>query len=115
MAKGALKVYSYSKLEDPETRDIAQNDPKAYLAQFKGKVIIDEVQDVPELLSYIQVLVDSTLGNGQFVLTGSHQLSLREAITQSLAGRTAILNLLLLSIQKLQQANIQLDSFEDYC
>ena len=115
LAKEALQDYGYSNLEDPEIREIAQSDPKAYLALFKGKVIIDEIQRAPELLSYIQVIVDSTPGNGQFVLTGSHQLSLREAISQSLAGRAATLNLLPFSIQELQQAKIQLDTFEDYC
>ena len=58
IAKTALAGYHYSNLEDPETREIAQNDPKAYLGQFSGKVIIDEIQRVPELLSYLQVEVD---------------------------------------------------------
>jgi len=115
LAKTALKDYAYSNLEDPEIREIAKNDPKAYLAQFSGKVIIDEIQRVPELLSYIQVKVDATSGNGRFVLTGSHQLSLREAISQSLAGRTAILNLLPFSIAELTQAGIEFERFEDYC
>jgi predicted AAA+ superfamily ATPase len=66
--------------------------------------IIDEVQRAPEFLSTIQVLTDQEGGNGQFVLTGSHQLKLGEAMAQSLAGRTAILTLLSLSIQKLDAA-----------
>lgn len=115
LAKTALKDYAYSNLEDPEARAIAQNDPKAYLAQFKKNVIIDEIQRVPELLSYIQVAVDANPGNGRFVLTGSHQLSLREAISQSLAGRTAILNLLPFSIHELRKAEIEFERFEDYC
>ena len=115
LAKTALKNYSYANLEDPETRDIAKHDPKAFLARFKQKVIIDEIQRVPELLSYIQVEVDTKPGNGLFVLTGSHQLSLREAITQSLAGRTAILNLLPFSIKELSNGGIEFEHFEDYC
>lgn len=115
LAKTALEGYAYSNLEDPETREIAQNDPKAYLAQFTGKVIIDEIQRVPELLSYIQVEVDAKTANGRFVLTGSHQLSLREAISQSLAGRTAILNLLPFSIRELKAGGIEFERFEDYC
>ena len=115
LAKTALKDYSYANLEDPEIREIATHDPKAFLAQFQKKVIIDEIQRVPELLSYIQVEVDTKPGNGLFVLTGSHQLSLREAITQSLAGRTAILNLLPFSINELSKGGIEFGHFEDYC
>jgi len=102
-------------LEDPETREIARNDPKAYLARFSDRAIIDEIQRVPELLSYIQVEVDATSANGRFVLTGSHQLGLREAVSQSLAGRTAILNLLPFSIHELRNGKIEFERFEDYC
>jgi hypothetical protein len=115
LAKTALPDYAYANLEHPETRTIAESDPKAFLAQFDGSVVIDEIQRVPELLSYIQVAVDSSGKNGRYVLTGSHQLSLREAISQSLAGRTAILHLLPLSIEELQSAKIEFESFEEYC
>ncbi|WP_269525888.1 ATP-binding protein [Coraliomargarita parva] len=114
LAKKFLKGYSYTNLEDPERRAIAENDPKAFLSNLKGKVIIDEIQRVPELLSYIQVEVDAHPENGHYILTGSHQLSLREAITQSLAGRTAILHLLPLSIAELSNAGIRFNSFEEY-
>ncbi len=115
LAKTALKDFAYSNLEDPETREIARNDPKAYLARFSDRAIIDEIQRVPELLSYIQVEVDATSANGRFVLTGSHQLGLREAVSQSLAGRTAILNLLPFSIHELRNGKIEFERFEDYC
>jgi len=114
LAQKALPNYAYSNLESPETRELAQKDPKAYLAQFPSRTIIDEIQRVPELLSYIQVIVDQEQQNGRFILTGSHQLQVREAITQSLAGRTAILNLLPLSISELASAGIHFDSFEEY-
>ncbi len=114
LAQEGLPNYAYSNLESPETRELAKNDPKAYLAQFPSNTIIDEIQRVPELLSYIQVIVDQEKKNGRFVLTGSHQLQVREAITQSLAGRTAILNLLPLSISELRSAGIRFDSFEEY-
>ena len=81
------EVCGYANLENPETRQFATDDPKGFLARFEGAVILDEIQRVPELLSYIQTIVDTRQRNGQFVLTGSHQLGLREAITQSLAGR----------------------------
>lgn len=115
LAKEFLKGYEYSNLELPENRHFATTDPKAYLKQFKSKVIIDEIQRVPELLSYIQVIVDEEKKNGKFVLTGSHQLKLQEAVSQSLAGRTAILNLLPLSMLELKKANIEYDTFEEYC
>jgi len=107
--------WAYSNLEVPETREIATFDPKAYLAAFSGPVIIDEIQRVPQLLSYIQGLVDEEKQNGRFVLTGSHQLQLREAIGQSLAGRTAILHLLPLSISELRAGGIEFATFEEYC
>jgi predicted AAA+ superfamily ATPase len=115
LTKMALKGTAYANLEDPATREIAQEDPVAFLSRYNGRVIVDEVQRVPELLSHIQVAVDEVQENGQFVLTGSHQLSLREAIGQSLAGRTAILYLLPFSIGELKSAGIEFNRFEDYC
>ena len=114
LAKHTLEGYDYSNLESPETREFARNDPKGFLAQFKGRSIIDEIQHVPDLLSYIQVLVDESPGNGRFILTGAHQLEVRQAITQSLAGRTAILHLLPLSIAEMDAAGMRFDSFEEY-
>ncbi|MDF7798863.1 ATP-binding protein [Pontiellaceae bacterium B1224] len=114
LAKMALPDYGYSNLEMPETREFAMSDPKAYLAQFDAPVVIDEIQRVPELLSYIQTIVDDEKENGRFVLTGSHQLRLREAVGQSLAGRTAILTLLPFSIAELASASIEYDRFEEY-
>ena len=117
LARFFLTGYQYSNLEIPEERQLAISDPKAYLAQFTGKVIIDEIQRVPSLLSYIQAIVDDQFPQalGQFILTGSHQLQLREAVSQSLAGRTAILNLLPFSIAELTNESISFDSFESYC
>ena len=114
LARSAVEGFAYSNLESPETREFARSDPKAYLAQFSDKVIIDEIQHVPELLSYLQVTVDETPRNGRYILTGSHQLEVRQAITQSLAGRTAILNLLPLSIAEMAGAGIGFDSFAEY-
>ncbi len=81
----------YANLEQPDTREFALGDPQGFLNQFPGGAVIDEVQRVPELLSWIQVRVDQTQKPGQFILTGSHQFELMAAITQSLAGRTALL------------------------
>lgn len=114
LARELLSDWDYCNLEAPETRQLAVDDPKAFLAQFRGRVILDEIQRVPTLLSYIQVSVDESRQNGRFVLTGSHQLTLREAITQSLAGRTSILNLYPFSIAELRDAGIAFDTPWDY-
>lgn len=110
-----LPSYTYSNLESPETREFASTDPKAYLSQFKGPTILDEIQRVPELISYIQTIVDEEQINGRFILTGSHQLELHAAVSQSLAGRTAIVNLLPFSISELADAGVTFEGFEDYC
>lgn len=110
----AIKDYDYCNLELPENRELAANDPKTFLSRFPDKVILDEIQRVPELLSYIQVIVDEDKRLGRFILTGSNQLALKQSITQSLAGRTAILNLLPFSIAELSVANLKFDRFEDY-
>jgi uncharacterized protein len=114
LTKAVLPDFDYSNLEIPDVRDLAQHDPRAYLGQFSGPVILDEIQRVPHLLSYIQARVDEDRRNGQFVLTGSHQLQIRAAITQSLAGRTAILTLYPLSLGELAESGILLGRFEDY-
>lgn len=114
LARQLLPDYDYVNLENPETRDFAQDDPKAFLAQYSGKVIFDEIQRLPELLSYLQIAVDKQSENGRYVLTGSHQLALREAITQSLAGRTAILHLLPFSIAELVDNQLGFANAEDY-
>jgi len=98
--------YSYCNLEHPEIRELARADPKSLLNNYRAPVIFDEIQRVPQLLSYIQVMVDSRPKKGSFILTGSNQLSLDEAISQSLAGRTALLRLLPLSIKELNDAGI---------
>lgn len=90
----------YTLMENPDTRYEAKNDPKGFLASFTDGVIIDEVQHVPELLSYIQGIVDEN-PERKFYLTGSSQFSLLKNITQSLAGRTAVFELLPLSLAEI--------------
>jgi len=103
LAKLTFPDYQYCSLEDPDIRAFALSDPRAFLAQYSNAVIFDEVQRAPELLSYIQGIVDESKIKGQFILTGSHQLKLRADISQSLAGRTALLTLLPLSIDEVKQ------------
>ena len=84
----------YFNLEAPDIREFAQKDPRGFLAECAQGAVIDEVQRVPELLSYIQVEVDERKKFGQFIITGSQNFQLLESISQSLAGRTAVLTLL---------------------
>ncbi len=91
----------YVNLEAPDTWSYAHDDPRGFLAQYPDGAIIDEVQKLPDLLSYIQVIVDEKNQKGQFILTGSENLLLSDKISQSLAGRTAILNLWPLGLQEL--------------
>jgi len=86
--------HAYVNLEEPDVRQLALADPRAFLKRFPAPVILDEIQRAPELLSYVQALVDKDRSPGRFVLTGSNQFHLRSAISQSLAGRTALLTLL---------------------
>lgn len=100
LAKMTFPDYEYCSLEDPDIRRFATEDPRSFLQTYAKNVIFDEIQRVPELLSYLQGIVDSDSDKAQFILTGSHQLSLRAEIAQSLAGRTALLTLLPLSISE---------------
>ena len=81
-------------LEDPDTQAFAAEDPRAFLAQFPAGAVIDEVQRLPELLSYLQGMIDDDPAPGRWILTGSHNLALSESVSQSLAGRTSVLHLL---------------------
>lgn len=101
LAKMTFPGYNYCNLEHPEIRILAQQDPKSFMLQYPAPVIIDEIQRVPELLSYIQVDVDSKKRNGDYILTGSQQFNLHASVSQSLAGRTALLALLPFSLQEL--------------
>lgn len=101
----AFPNYTYLSLEDPDMRRFAIEDPRAFLRQYSRYVILDEIQRVPELVSYLQGLVDRDQIKAQFILTGSHQLELSQALSQSLAGRTARLHLLPLSLSELEPSS----------
>lgn len=94
LVRDALAGYDYISLELPDERRLAMDDPRAFLGQFRKRVIIDEAQRAPELFSYIQVAVDEDGDAGRFVLTGSQNFLLLHAVSQSLAGRCAVLHLL---------------------
>ncbi|HEY7802966.1 MAG TPA: AAA family ATPase, partial [Orrella sp.] len=114
LARLTLPNYDYVSLENPDTRQLATEDPSAFLKQYPTHAIFDEIQRAPHLLSYLQGIVDDNKSNGQFVLTSSHQLQLRESVSQSLAGRTGILHLLPLSIAELTHAGIAFDDASAY-
>ena len=94
LVRSVFRHHSYASLEDPDLRDFALEDPRGFLNQFVGPVILDEIQRTPELFSYIQGIVDNDASPGQYVLTGSQNFLLLRSISQSLAGRSAILHLL---------------------
>lgn len=102
LAKHCFSDYLYTSLEDPEVREYAHRDPRGFLAQATT-MVIDEVQKVPDLVSYIQGIVDREDKPGQFILTGSHQFELTLTISQSLAGRTAMVKLLPFSMAELDE------------
>ena len=85
LCRAAFPDLTYANLEAPDQRDFAESDPRGFLAQLGEGAIIDEIQHVPALLSYLQVLADDCGRNSLFVLTGSEQFRLSNAISQSLA------------------------------
>lgn len=94
-------------MESIHLRELALSDPVAFLEKYPDGAILDEIQEVPALLSSIQVRVDASGRKGEFILTGSHQIELNEAVSQSLAGRVEILHLLPLSLEELAMAGIE--------
>ncbi|MCF0110543.1 MAG: AAA family ATPase, partial [Erysipelotrichaceae bacterium] len=105
LVRDLFPEYTYVNLEDKATRELAQTDYIGFFKKFREPMIIDEVQRVPDLLSAIQVKVDEDRRkNGRFILTGSHQPRLREAVAQSLAGRTTIHTLFPLSLEEIRNA-----------
>ena len=105
--------YTYVNLEDRATREFAENDYIGFFKKYSEPIIIDEIQRVPELLSAIQVKVDEDRRkNGRFILTGSHQPRLREAVAQSLAGRTTLHTLFPLSLEEIMK-NGKLEDVDD--
>ncbi|KAA0259106.1 ATP-binding protein [Deferribacter autotrophicus] len=102
LCRNVFPHYKYVNLEAIDTRHFAINDPRGFLAQYNKYVILDEIQRAPELLSYIQVIVDERREPGQFIITGSQQFELISNISQTLAGRTALLKLLPFSISEIK-------------
>ena len=102
LAKSVFKKKKYINLEALDTRDYANSDPRGFLKRLPKGAILDEIQRVPTLLSYIQEIVDEKNINGMFILTGSQQFEVTNSINQSLAGRTALLKLLPFSFSEVK-------------
>jgi hypothetical protein len=106
LAKAVFVEKPYLSLEDPDVRRMALDDARAFLERLPDGAVLDEVQRAPELLSYLQTRVDADGRMGLFVLTGSQHFGLMSKITQSLAGRTAFIELLPFSVRELEEAGV---------
>lgn len=102
----------YVSLEDPDVRQMALDDPRGFLGRFPDGGVLDEVQRAPQLMSYLQSRVDDDGRMGLFLLTGSQQFGLMSGITQSLAGRTAFVELLPFSVAELRAAGLMPSSLD---
>lgn len=111
LVRAAFPSLAYVSLEEPDIRQIALTDPRGFLANYPAGAILDEIQNTPELFSYIQTIVDNDR-NVQFILTGSSNFLLMEKISQTLAGRTAILHLLPFSFSELANSAHAFDKYE---
>lgn len=106
--------YNYVNLEDLTNREFAQNDPKGFLKTYNNGVIIDEIQYVPELFSYLQVFTDEQNKVGEYIITGSQNFLLMQQISQSLAGRVALMTLLPFSYKELKDSPYIFNIWENY-
>jgi predicted AAA+ superfamily ATPase len=113
LAQSTFPDKPYVSLEDPDTRTFAQEDPRGFLARWTDGAILDEVQRCPALFSYLQTRVDANKRMAEFVLTGSQQFGLLSNITQTLAGRVGLLQLLPFSLQELHSAGVNIPDLNE--
>ncbi len=104
LAKAVFSNRPYVSLEEPDIRQAAMDDPRSFLNRFPAGAVLDEVQRCPDILSYLQTRVDADRRMGQFILTGSQQFGLLSGISQSLAGRSAFVELLPFSVSEIASA-----------
>lgn len=110
-----FKEYEYVSLENPDHRQFAVNDPNNFLKRYHNKIIFDEVQLVPALFSYLQTIVDEQRQMGQFILSGSQNFLLMQNITQSLAGRVAMFQMLPFDFAELRTSNLLNKNYAEAC
>ena len=101
LCRALFKNKPYVSLEDIDNREYARNDPRGFLSEYPSGALLDEIQYAPDIVSYIQTKVDEEHTPGMFILTGSRQFEMMETVSQSLAGRTAVANLLPFSFAEL--------------
>lgn len=112
LLKELFHDYRYISLESPDVRLFAENDPHGFLTEYDSRVILDEVQRVPQLFSYLQTRVDESKIMGQYILSGSQNFHLLNSITQTLAGRVVLFKLLPLDLTELKAANLLQSTFQ---
>ncbi len=106
MARHLFPHFDYVSMENPNARELFLRDPQRFLELHPAPAIFDEVQNTPDLLSYLQGIMDEADRAGMYILTGSHQPALRQAVGQSLAGRTGLVSLLPLSLAEMEAAGL---------
>jgi len=113
LARASFPGKDYVSLEDPDSREFAEEDPRGFLARFPDGAVLDEVQRCPELFSWLQGVVDTDGRMGLFVLTGSQQFGLLSGVTQSLAGRAGRIQLLPFSLPEITSAGLVPKSLDE--
>ncbi|KAA8825981.1 ATP-binding protein [Bifidobacterium reuteri] len=114
LVRATFPNYRYVSLEDEDMREAALDDPRAFLSRYDNHVILDEVQRTPALFSYLQGVIDQHNAPGQYILSGSQNFLLMNRISQSLAGRVAVLHLLPLSYSELSAAHREPNTIDDF-
>jgi predicted AAA+ superfamily ATPase len=114
LAKLHFKNKPYVSLENPDEKYAATKDPRGFLKQFPNGAILDEVQRVPELFSYLQEILDNTNKKGLFVLSGSNNFLLLQSLSQTLAGRAGYVELLPFNFSEVALANKKVKTWEDH-
>jgi predicted AAA+ superfamily ATPase len=112
LVKSLKNDYSYFSLENPDIRLFAETDPRGFLRSAGEKFILDEVQYVPTLFSYLQEILDNAAENGKVILLGSQNFLMNQHISQTLAGRVASLKLLPLAYSELKSAGLESQSID---
>ena len=114
LLRSSIPHAQYVLLEDPEIQDRVRNDPRAFLDSLRPPVIFDEIQNTPQLLDYVRTLVDAQPRKmGQWMFTGSQEAPLMQGVTESMAGRAAILQLLPFSLAETVKADPLLGGFPE--
>jgi len=114
LAKQCFPEYDYMNLENPDVFATAKSDPRLFLSQHEKGLIVDEVQLMPELFSYLQTISDENNKSGEFILSGSQNFLMSEKISQSLAGRVFVTHLLPFSIEELKKSDEWNDNFNQF-